>query len=106
MCRQQLVELQSAYPQFRDRDVQIVAISMDAVSDARGMAVLTGGAAFPVLAGPGGATTKEYGVYNLLGDDVATPSVFIVGSDGSVRWNHIGDSVSDRPTVEQILSAL
>jgi|TARA_B100000315_G_scaffold112608_2_gene103211 peroxiredoxin len=97
--------LQSAYPQFRDRDVQVVAISMDAVSDARGMAALTG-AAFPVLADPGGKTTKEYGVYNLLGDNVAAPSVFIVGSDGRVRWNHIGDNVSDRPTVEQILSAL
>ncbi len=82
-----------------------MAISMDAVGDARGMAELTM-AAFPVLADPDGKTTRGYGIYNLLGDKVAAPSVFVVSRDRRVRWNYIGDSVADRPTPEQVLSAL
>jgi peroxiredoxin len=97
--------LQNAYAEFQDRGVELVAISMDVVSDAKSMADVMH-ATFPVLADSDGKTTEEYGVYDLLGDKVAAPSVFIIGDDGAVTWNYIGDSVSDRPTVEQILSAL
>jgi ubiquinone/menaquinone biosynthesis C-methylase UbiE len=49
---------------------------------------------------------KKYDVYNLLGDGVATPSVFIVSGEKSVNWKYIGESISDRPDNETLLSQI
>lgn len=96
------MELQGAYPEFRQREVGLLAISMDGQRDALNMAVLTG-AEFPILSDKDGLVAKEYGVYNLLGDGVATPSVFVLNQDGVILWSYIGNSVSDRPSAEDIL---
>ena len=49
---------------------------------------------------------KKYDVYNLLGDGLATPSVFIVSGEKSVNWKYIGESISDRPDNETLLSEI
>ena len=41
------------------------------------------GASFPFLSDPDGATARSYGVFDLLGDGVATPGTFIVEQEGS-----------------------
>ncbi len=61
----------------------VVAISMDDVPDAAQMAAQVG-AGFPILADPEGGMVRRYGVYDLLGDGVAAPAVFIVGKDGRI----------------------
>lgn len=72
------------YPAFAERGVEILAISTDPVDGARDMAELYD-LEFPVLADSDATVTSKYGVYNLLGDDVATPAVFIVDFDGTIR---------------------
>ena len=47
-----------------------------------------------------------YGVYNLLGDGVATPAVFIIDQSGQIVWSYVGQSASDRPSVQTILETL
>ena len=59
---------------------------------------------YPLLSDPTGKVIKRYGVYNLLGDGVATPSVFVISDDKSVAWKYVGKTVSDRPTDTTILS--
>lgn len=39
------------------------------------------------------------------GQDIAVPSVFIVGTDGHVHYRHIGESVTDRPSPSELLEA-
>ena len=47
---------------------------------------------------------KDYGVYNLLHDGVATPSAVIVSPGGDIKWKYVGRSISDRPTADEILA--
>ena len=64
------------------------------------------GAKFPVLADLDGAAARSYGVFNLLGDGVATPATFIVENDRSIGWYQVGEEIADRATVADILAAL
>ena len=75
---------------------------MDSVEDAAQMAAYAK-ASFPVLADSQGKVAREYLVYDLLGDGVAAPSVFVVGKDRLIRWEHIGQDISDRPEVVELL---
>jgi alkyl hydroperoxide reductase subunit AhpC len=61
------------------------------------------GAEFPIVSDPGGEVANEYGVFDLLGDGVATPSIFIVGKDGRIVWQYVGQDNADRPTVDTLL---
>jgi peroxiredoxin len=40
------------------------------------------------------------------GQDIAVPSVFIIGKDGRIHYRHIGESVSDRPSPSDIIDAI
>lgn len=61
---------------------------------------------FPVLSDPTADTIRLYGVYNLLGDGVATPSVFIIDRQGIIRWWYVGKNIADRPPTEMLLQQL
>lgn len=93
------------YPEFLKRNVSLAAISTDDTADALRMVELTG-AEFAVLSDENAAVAKDYGVYNLLNDGVATPSAVIVSPGGDIEWKYVGESVSDRPTPDQILAQL
>ncbi len=94
-----------AYPQFQSRNVGLVAISTDSVADAAQMAAHAG-TRFPVLADPEGKVTRQYGVYNLLGDGVAAPSTFIIGKDGTIEGQQIGKDIADRLSPAQIIQII
>ena len=68
--------------------------------------VALAGARFPILTDPDGATARSYGVFDLLGDGVATPATFIVQKDASISWHQVGKDIADRATVQDILDAL
>ena len=59
-----------------------------------------------VEADPDHAAADAYEVFDLLGDGVATPSVFIVDADGYVVWSYVGQHAADRPGADTILSHL
>ena len=64
------------------------------------------GATYPFVADPDHLVTEAYGIYNLLGDGLAAPAVFIIGSDGSILWSYVGAAGEDRPPVADILDNL
>jgi peroxiredoxin len=57
---------------------------------------------FPLLFDEGLKTALAYGVA-MDGDDIAVPSVFIVGTDMKVKFSYVGESVTDRPSADRIL---
>ena len=102
ICRNQLGGLQESLKEFEEMNVGLVAISVDEQADAASMANLIG-AEYPLLADPSHETSSDYGVFNLLSDDLAAPAVFIVGSGGEVQSVHLGRDRTDRPGAAQIL---
>ena len=60
--------------------------------------------AYNLVPDPDGKVVKEYGVYNLHGDGVATPSIFIIGPERSLQWSYVGKDIGDRPSADDILS--
>ena len=40
------------------------------------------------------------------GQDIAVPSVFIVGKDGRIHFRYIGESISDRPSPSDLIEAI
>lgn len=97
--------MQQAYGEFRDNDVEVVAISIDGVLDAFNMITLVG-AEFPILPDTEGNVVRQYGVYNLLGDGVGTPATFIIGEDGAIRWSYVSQDIADLPSADDILLRL
>tara|TARA_Y100000758_G_scaffold35431_2_gene23196 strand:- start:546 stop:719 length:174 start_codon:yes stop_codon:yes gene_type:complete len=49
---------------------------------------------------------REYAVYNLWEDGMAAPSTFVLDRTGKIRWQHIGKTVYDRPSNEEIIDQL
>lgn len=61
---------------------------------------------YPIIADPDHAISGDFGVYNLLGDDLATPSVFVLDESGEVVWAYVGQHSYDRPPTQRILDEL
>jgi peroxiredoxin len=97
--------LQEDYSRFVQLDAEILAISVEEPSIGQYVTELLD-IAYPILSDPEHEVVDQYGVYNLLGDSVATPSVFVIDTEGVIRWTYVGQSSSDRPTNEMILEQL
>lgn len=61
---------------------------------------------FPILPDPQATTTNVYGVYDLLGDGLAAPATFVIDGDGVVQWNHVGNTIQDRPSAQELLDVI
>jgi peroxiredoxin Q/BCP len=99
------VDLRDHYQDFQARNAEILALAVHDQSVAERVAQVTG-APFPVLADSDHAVAEAYGVYNLLGDGIATPAVFIVDTAGQVVWSYMGQNAADRPGVQTIIENL
>jgi peroxiredoxin len=99
------VDLHNRYQEFQTLNTEVVALAVHDRASAEAVAQVTG-APFPVLADPDHTAADAYAVYNLLGDGIATPSVFIIDTSGDVVWSYVGQSASDRPGVGVILENL
>jgi peroxiredoxin len=99
------VQLQQSYAAFQNANAQVVALAVASLSAVSG-AQQASTAAYPVLSDANHQAAEAFGVYNLLKDNLAAPSVFIIDTDGQIVWRHIGQSPQDRPGVQQILNNL
>jgi peroxiredoxin len=97
--------LQNDYHAFEDLNAEILAISVESLDMARRVSELLE-LQYPVLSDTDHTVVDLYGVYNLLGDGVATPSVFVIDLQGIIRWEYVGQSPTDRPDSETILEQL
>jgi peroxiredoxin len=81
--------------------VSLAAISVDTVEELSSLAdSLT--IRFPVLSDEGLKSAIAYGIA-AAGDEIAVPSVFIVDRSQTIRFAYVGESVTDRPSAEDLL---
>ena len=99
------MQLETDRSQFEQKNAQILAVAVQDQAGTQQAATETG-VAYPILADPDHRMTEAYGVFNTLGDNVATPAIFIIDSSGQIAWSYIGQGVSDRPSNQTILDNL
>lgn len=98
------MELRDRYGEFQARGVEVVALAVAPLEAVEGVRASIG-APFPMLADPDHRVAEMYGVYNLLGDGLAAPAIFVL-KDGVIRWSYVGQNPADRPPVAEILAHL
>jgi len=97
--------LQSHYQTFQDAGAEVVSLVVASIEVVEGWCQRAR-VDYPMLADSEHRVSEAYGVYNLLGDGLAAPAVFVVDTDGRIVWSHIGQHPSDRPGVQTILEQL
>jgi len=60
---------------------------------------------FPLLSDPGRRVISKYGVAD-ADADIAVPSVFLVGKDGTIQWRHVGEFIGKRPLPRTLLEEI
>ncbi len=93
-CQQHLAAVQAAYDLFRSRNAVVLAVAAQSASQAKATREL-GRLTFPVLADDEHAASEAFGVFNLFGDGLAAPAVFVIDADGDIAWSYIGESATD-----------
>ncbi|HDD24459.1 MAG TPA: redoxin domain-containing protein [Chloroflexi bacterium] len=99
------MELQRNYSRFKEVGAEIIALAVANISSVDKVRNAVG-ATYPMLADSQHRVAEAYGVYDLLGDKLAAPSVFVIDSDGRIVWQYIGHNSTDRPKVAQILEQI
>ena len=97
--------MQSRYTEFKEKNSEIIAISIDGNDDLKNMASLVQ-PDFHILSDYQATASKDYEVFDLLDDRLAAPAVFIVGKEGTILWRKIGQHAGDRASPDEILSQL
>ena len=97
--------MQRDYQIIQDLQAEVLAISVDDLSEAAYI-VEDIGLQFPVLYNPDADVVRQYGVFDLMGDGLATPSTFLIDRQGNIRWKYVGSSISDRASSQEIISKL
>jgi peroxiredoxin len=96
------VELRDRYGEFQALGAEVVALAVAPLEAVEGVRASIG-APFPMLADPDRRAAEAYGVYNLFGDGLAAPAVFVL-KDGVICWSYVGQNPTDRPPLAEILA--
>jgi peroxiredoxin len=126
-CNFEIHELTTRYPEFRERGLTPVAISVDRIEESS-KTQATYEIPFPVLSDPDLAAHRSYQVVQQVDETdferlmtfgidiekssgrthhvIAIPSLFLIDRDGFVRWAHADSDYKVRPSTDQILAAI
>jgi len=114
-CRSQVQEIAARYEQFRKRNSIVVSVLPDSKQRAAEWAT-THELPFPVVADADNATADRFGqpvrfgffgeLHNLLGRMPLAVIIDLRDDEPRLVYSHVGDSPSDRPTVEGLLLEL
>ena len=64
------------------------------------------GLKFPILYDVSTKVVAEYEVFDLLGDGLPTPAVFVLDRAGNIRWQYVGKAYTDIPANAAIIEQL
>lgn len=100
------MELQRRYDDIVARGAEVLAISLDNLSGAEQI-VQRGSIDFPILyTSRDSSVPRAYEIFNLRGDNLATPSVFIIDRDGNIVYDAVSNSYSHRISAGTVLANL
>ena len=105
VCTAQLCSYQDDLARFAELDAVVLGISPQGLESHERFAARRG-LTFPLLADPDKAVAKRYGVSTPFG---IRRAVFVVDSDGVVRWRHVatfGLTYQDTETITGVLRGL
>lgn len=100
-CNFQIRAMATAYEKLKARGVELVMVSVDEVSES----AKTEEAfelPFPALSDAGGSMHRAFRVYK---EGKAVPSLFLL-ADGKVKFAHVDEDYTKRPSEEQIVMML
>ncbi|MDA1188538.1 MAG: redoxin domain-containing protein [Chloroflexi bacterium] len=100
ICVDQFKELQEAYPFFRQRNAELVAISTDNVPDTVKM-VGASEAKFYALADFQGTVATSFGVMD--DDGAAKSAIFVIGDGRKVLQEYVGREFDSPLPIEELL---
>jgi peroxiredoxin len=103
-CQHQLAALNDRQKDFADKHTTVIAISTDSPQDAGALKDKMG-LTFDVYSDTELQTIAKWGVAD-YGTNIAKPSTFVIQKGGAITFKKIGQSTTDRPTVDEILAQL
>lgn len=100
------MELQRSYDEISAADAEILAISTDDLNGAEA-AVRNFGAEFPILyTSRDPAVPLSYDRFNKFGDGLASAAVYVIDTDGVIRWANLGSDYTHQVSGGEVLEAL
>lgn len=104
ICVGQLRDVAEHFEQVTADKAAVLAISLDdAITHAATFEKIE--RKYPLLLDPEGKTIHAFGVYNPE-DKLARPAVYLISSAGKVLYHYVGKSLTDRPTIQEVLDVL
>jgi peroxiredoxin len=103
-CQHQLAALNDRQKDFAEKHTTVIAVSTDTPQDAGALKDKMG-LTFDVYSDTELQTIAKWGVAD-YGTNIAKPSTFVIQKGGAITFKKIGQSTTDRPTVDEILAAL
>ena len=97
------MELEESIAEFEDNGIGLLAISVDAPATAAKM-VDRHDLTYPLLSDVDLAAITAYDVKHPL-LNLAKPAVFVLDSDGVIRWEQTGVGIADRAPTDDVLAA-
>jgi peroxiredoxin len=104
-CRRHMAQLRQDYKKFVDRNTEIIAIGPE---DAKSFADWWHNEHMPFV----GIADPKHVIAKMYGQKVnplkfgRMPAFFVVDKEGKIRYSHYGNSMSDIPSDEEIISLL
>lgn len=110
VCTEEMCTFRDALAELEGLGVDVLAISVDGPT-ANGAFAEANGLTFPVLSDWTRAATHAYGVAwpnfgGMPGYVVANRAVFVVGPDGAVTWQWVGEHPGQMPPFDAMKAAL
>ena len=103
-CQHQLAALNVRQMDFAAKHTTVIAVSTDSPQDAGALKDKMG-LTFDVYSDAQLQTIAKWGVAD-FDTNVAKPSTFVIQKGGAITFKKIGQSTTDRPTVDEILAQL
>lgn len=105
-CSQQLDLYQQELEEFRRRDVELAAISVDSLYSHGAWAAVRG-ISFPLLADfhPKGAVARDYSVWREP-DGFSERALYVIDANGTIAYSHVAPYVHHVPDIYELLDAL
>ena len=114
-CREQVQEIAARYDEFRERNTAVVSVLPEPKERAAEWAA-NYDLPFPVVADPDTETADRFGqpvrfgflgeLHDLLGRMPLAVIIDLRGEEPRLAYSHVGNSPSDRPTIEGLLLEL
>jgi len=105
-CSRQLDLYQQELDEFRKRNAQILAVSVDSIYSHGAWAAVRG-LEFPLLADfePKGAVAKQYGAYRDE-DGFSERALCVIDPEGVIRYSHVSPYLHHVPDLDELLEAI